>query len=104
MTSSTQMVRSEIRKLARKGRLIDECFKTFQRTVFPGAAPDQVAAMRTCFFAGAAELKALIMHGLDDGTEETDGDMAFMQQWQDELTRFHERTVQTAMQTPKGTA
>lgn len=95
MPSVDKMVRSEVRKMARKGKLLDECFKVFQRAVYPGASPDQISQMRVCFFAGAAELNAVIMAGLDDGTAETDGDLAFMSQWQDELERFHRRTIAT---------
>ncbi|WP_306150699.1 hypothetical protein [Roseovarius sp. MMSF_3281] len=89
------MTRSEVRKLARRGKLIDESFKVFQRTVYPGAPDDQVQAMRICFFAGAAELFALMHAGLDDGLSETDGDLAFMEQWVNELERFHKRTNDT---------
>ena len=49
--------RKELHKLARQGRLVDQAFKYFQRQVFPGAPPDQVAVMRTSFFGGAAELR-----------------------------------------------
>lgn len=95
MPSIDQMTRTEIRKLARRGKLIDETFKVFQRMVYPGAPDDQVQAMRICFFAGAAELFALMNAGLDDGVSETDGDLALMQQWVDELERFHARTIAT---------
>jgi hypothetical protein len=93
MPAVDKMVRSHVRKMARQGRLIDECFKTFQRLCYPDAPPDQVATMRVCFFAGAAELNAVLLAGLDDGSGETAGDMAFMSQWQEELERFHERTI-----------
>lgn len=93
MPGVDKMVQSRIRKLAREGRLIDETFKVFQRAVYPGAPPDQVATMRTCFFAGAAELFALMNAGLDDGLSETDGDLVLMQQWVDELERFHARVI-----------
>lgn len=94
MPSSDKMIRSELRKLARKGRLVDECFKIFQRSVFPGAPPDQVHTMRVCFFAGAAECHAMINAGLDEGTAETDGDLEFMSQWVDEIEQFHRRTIE----------
>lgn len=97
MPSCDKMVRSELRKLARKGRLVDECFKVFQRAVFPSAPPDQVSAMRICFFAGAAEIHAMVMAALDDGRDETDGDMEFMSQWVEEIEQFHRRTL-AAMQ------
>ena len=89
------IARPKIRKLARQGKLVDETFKVFQRSVFPGASPDQVATMRVCFFAGAAEISALMMYGLDEGTRETDGDLEFMSQWQEEIERFHQRTIDT---------
>lgn len=99
MSASEQMriVRPKARKLARQGRLIDECFKVFQRAVFPGAPPDQVAALRTTFFAGAQEVFMLMTAGVDDGDEITDGDMQFMEGWADELARFHEKTIAAAM-------
>lgn len=100
MSSIDKLLRSEVRKMARKGRLVDEAFKVFQRMVYPDAPPDQVAAMRTCFFAGAAELYAIQMAGMDDGVPETDGDVEFFGQVVDEITRFHERTISAA--TAKG--
>ena len=87
------LTRSELRRLARKGVLIDTAFKVFRRTVYPDAGPDQVAAMRTCFFAGAAEVHAMTTAGLDEGAEETDGDLEFMAGWVDEIERFHRRTI-----------
>jgi hypothetical protein len=96
MPSVDKMVRSEVRKLARQGRLVDEAFKVFQRMVYPGAPADQISAMRTCFFAGCAEAYALMTAGLDDGLSETDGDLAFLEQWVDEVERFHRRTIDTA--------
>ena len=86
-------VRSELHKLARQGRLIDEAFKLFQRQVFPGALPDQVSTMRTCFFGGAAELLALMTAGVDDGEEPSEADMALMDAYAEELDRFHARTI-----------
>lgn len=97
MASIHHMVRGELRKLARQGRLVDEAFKVFQRMVYPGAPPNMVAALRITFFAGVAEAYALMTAGLDDGLQETDGDLRFMQQWVDEVERFHRRTL-AAMQ------
>jgi hypothetical protein len=77
--------------------LIDECFKEFQRRVYPDAGPDQIREMRVCFFAGAAELFAVMNAGLDDGLAETDGDLDYMQHWVDELEAFHKRTIATMM-------
>jgi hypothetical protein len=87
------MVKGKIRKLAREGRLIDEAFNIFQRKVFTGAPESQVEAMRICFFAGAAELHALMMASLDEGVSETDDDMTFMTQWVDELEAFHLKVI-----------
>lgn len=103
MPSIDKFVRAEIRSLARQGRLVDQCFKTFQHMVYPGAPPDQIAEMRTCFFAGVAECNALMMAGLDDGLSETDGDLQFMQQWVDEVEKFHKRTI-AAMTAREGKA
>jgi hypothetical protein len=100
MPAADRMVRARLRKLARQGRLVDTAFKEFQRAVFPGAPPDQVHTMRVCFFAGAAELHALINAGLDDGVADTDGDLEFMNQWVDEIEAFHRRTI-AAMTAPK---
>lgn len=87
------LARPEIRKLARRGKLVDTTFKVFQRAVFPGAPPDEVHALRVAFFAGAQEINALLLASLDEGDDPTDGDLEFMSQWQDELTQFHERTI-----------
>ena len=91
-----RIARPKARKLARQGRLIDESFKVFQRLVFPGAPPDQVAALRTTFFAGAQEIFVLMTAGVDDGDDITDGDMEFMQGWAEELERFHAKTIAAA--------
>lgn len=101
MPSVDKMVKAEILKLARKGRLVDECFKVFQRAVFPGAPPDVVNYMRICFFGGAAEMHAMLIAALDEGDGEADSDMAFMDSWVNEITRFHERTL-AAMGAPRG--
>lgn len=95
MSSTAQMTRRMVRKLARRGKLIDEAFKVFQRAVYPGAPPDQIREMRVCFFAGAAEIFALQQASLDEGNEPTDEDMEFMSQWVAELEEFHQRTIQT---------
>lgn len=55
------LARPKIRKLARQGRLVDTAFKVFVDAVYPGAPPDQRAALRIAFFAGAQELHALQM-------------------------------------------
>lgn len=95
MPSIDKMTRDRVRKMARRGKLIDECFKVFAAHVYPGSGPNQMREMRVCFFAGAAELFAVMNAGLDDGISETDGDLVFMQQWVDELESFHRKTMAT---------
>ncbi len=93
MPSVDQMIRSEVRKLARQGRLVDHAFKTFQRQVFTGAAPEQVHTMRTCFFAGAAEFWAIVQAAADEGEGVSDDEEAFMVGLVGEIERFHLRTI-----------
>jgi hypothetical protein len=93
MPSSNQMARPHVRKLARQGRLVDEAFKIFQRAVFSDAPPDQVAVMRTCFYAGAAELWALQLAALDDGDDVSDAEADFTAAWVAEIETFHARTI-----------
>ena len=88
-----RIARPKARKLACQGRLVDETFKLFQRMVFPGAPPDQVAALRIAFFAGAQEVFMLLTAGTDDSEDVTEGDMEFMENWTSELERFHEKTI-----------
>ena len=95
MPSIDKMTRNKLRKLARRGKLIDECFVVFAAHVYPNAPADQLREMRVCFFAGAAELFAVMNAGLDDGISETDGDLKFMEQWVDELEAFHRKTMAT---------
>lgn len=95
-------IRSHLRKLARRGKLVDEAFKTFRAMVFPGAKNDQTHALRIAFFAGAAELYALMMASLDQGDAETDGDLEFMGNWVREITEFHERTMAAMTASEKG--
>lgn len=96
-TALARIARPQIRKLARQGKLVDEAFKVFRAAAFPGATPDQVHAMRVCFFAGAAEIWALTMVALDEGQEETDGDLDFMDAWTGEVERYHRRTIAAMM-------
>ncbi|MEQ8292517.1 MAG: hypothetical protein RIA08_09945 [Roseovarius sp.] len=94
------LTRPKLVKLARQGKLIDTAFKCFQRYVYPGAQPDQVAVMRTCFFAGAAELWAMQMAAADEGDDVTDGDEQFLADFVNEIERFHQRTLQTMTANP----
>lgn len=96
INEAMRIARPKARKLARQGRLVDETFKIFQRAVFPGAGPDQVAALRVAFFAGAQELYALTFATMDEGDDPTTGDMEFMSNWTAEIERFHQKTIDTA--------
>lgn len=93
MPAFDKIARDRVRKLARLGTLVDECFKIFAEHVYPNANTDQMREMRVCFFAGATELFAIMNAGLDEGISETDGDLKFMEQWVDELERFHRKTI-----------
>lgn len=96
--------RNTLRKLARQGRLMDEAFKHYQRAVYPGAPPDQVRELRTTFFAGAAELIALLTQAADDtpfdqiSAEEEAMTFAVFA----EVEAFHRRTVDLALSPAKG--
>lgn len=93
----SKAVRPSILKLARRYKLIDQCFKEFQREVFPGAGQDQVAAMRTCFFAGVAELHAVQMYAADTSTmEPTEDDLELYSNIMEEVELFHKRTIDAA--------
>lgn len=96
--------RTRLRKLARQGRLIDEAFKHYQRAVYPGAPPDQVHELRTTFYAGAAELIALIAVAADDTPEDqiSAEEEAMTFAAFNEVETFHRRTVDLAMNAPKG--
>lgn len=101
----SKAVRPRILKLARQGRLVDECFKEFQRKVYPGAPQDQVACMRTCFFAGAAEMFAMQAYASDTDTmDPTDEDLELLSNINAEIERFHQRTIEAAKATPSGEA
>lgn len=96
MTDTTyDRTRAQLRKLARQGRLVDEAFKAFQRHVYPGAPPEQVAALRIAFFAGAAEFHAMSAAMVDDTVDVTDADVAAYGQVVQEVERFHDRTIAT---------
>ncbi|MBI6628355.1 hypothetical protein [Pontibaca salina] len=95
--------RPKIRKLARHGKLMDTTFKVFQRAVYPGAAPDQVNALRIAFFAGAQEINALLLASLDEEEDPTNGDLDFMSHWRAEIERFQERAI-AVMKATRGRA
>ena len=99
-TALARIAGPKIRKLARQGKLIDTTFKVFREAAFPDASAEQIHLMRTCFFAGAAEVHALTMYGLAEGTEPTDDDYTFMSNWTGEVERFHKRTIAAMMADP----
>jgi hypothetical protein len=99
--STSKDVRGPILKLARKGRLVDQAFKEFQRAVYPNAPDDQVAALRISFFAGATELNSMLMFGTSLDSDVTDADLKFWTHVVDEIERFHKRTIQAAKASPK---
>lgn len=94
LLNASKLAQPKILKMARQQRLVDECFKEFQRLVFPGCPPDQVAALRVAFFAGAAELNACLLFGCDPGLNPTDDDMTFLTNINEEIDRFHRRTIE----------
>ena len=102
MPYADHAVRSHLRRLARQGRLVDTAFRAFREAVYPGAPPDQVRELRVAFFAGAAEVHAFVMSGLDEGDAETQADLDFMNGWAREVTEFHERTLATVLAEKSG--
>lgn len=93
MPAFDRMARNTARKLAAEGRLVEECFATFQRAVYPGAPHDVAAQMRICFFAGAAEFSAMLMAGTDDGDDISAEDEALLEQCLDEIETHQQRTI-----------
>lgn len=90
----SKAVRPQILKLAERRKLIDMCFKEFQRSVYPGAPQDQVAELRVAFMAGAAELYSVLVFGSDMGTDDvTDADMNLFAGVVQEIEDFHRRTI-----------
>lgn len=89
-------VRPEILKLARRRKLIDTCFKEFQRAVYPGAGPDQVAELRVAFTAGAAEFYAVMMYGTELCSDVSTDDMDLMRGVTEEIEAFHQHTIDTS--------
>lgn len=93
MPSSDKMTKAMVQQLAAEGRLVSACFDTFQAAVYPTAPPKVVDEMRRCFFAGAAELYALMLVTLDEGDDASPADDALMDSWVGEITAFHETTI-----------
>ncbi|MGI3170018.1 hypothetical protein ACRARG_12735 [Pseudooceanicola sp. C21-150M6] len=87
------LARPQIRKLARRGKLVDTAFKVFCDAVYPGCPEDQRAALRIAFFAGAQELHVLQMTAVDEGSDITDDDYLIYGQIAEEIERFHQRTL-----------
>lgn len=95
LKAMSEAARPRILKLARRQKLVDECFKEFSRAVFPGAPPEQVSIMRTCFFAGAAELQAVLFYATAPTLAVTGDDLDLMECFTKEIERFHARTIET---------
>jgi hypothetical protein len=94
------LARPQIKKLARRGKLVDTAFKVFCDACFPGASDSQRSSLRIAFFAGAAELHVLQMMAADESTDATDGDFELYGQVATEIESFHQGTI-AAMRTPK---
>ncbi len=92
----SRLARPKIRKLARQGKAMDTAFKTVRAAVFPEATPDEIAVMRTMFFAGAAELSAMQMYGISEGDTEAPEDMVLYGQMMEEIELRHGATIQLA--------
>lgn len=91
-----QAVSPEINRLAARRKLIRKCFNEFARLVYPGAPEDQLRELRTAFFAGAAELHAMMLYGSSEGMEVSDRDMEFMAGIVAEMEEFHANTIAAA--------
>ena len=89
-------VRPQILKLARQGKMIDEAFKVTRKGLYPDATPEQIAMMRTMFFAGAGELMALQMYGVSEGDEITAQDDLLYAAIGEEIEQRHSQAIQLA--------
>lgn len=97
MLTLSKEVRPKILKLASRRKLVDMCFKEFQRAVYPGAPQDQVAMLRIAFFAGVCELHTMLIYASDTDTmDATEGDLKFWSNIVEEFETFHERVIATA--------
>lgn len=92
-----RLVRPKIRKLARQGRAMDAAFKVTRAVLYPGATPDQIAAMRAMFFAGAAELLAYQLYGLSEGPGQTEADDDLMARLAREVEERHNGMIELAL-------
>lgn len=97
MLALSKAVRPKILQLAREGRLVERCFREFQAKVYAGAPPEQIKELRVAFFAGAAELNTMLVYASDTETEDaTDEDLALLSGINDEIEKFHRKTVADA--------
>lgn len=90
-------------KAADAGHLIEAGWLGLRAGWISDDAPAaQIEEMRDAFFAGAQHLHASMMHGLDDGIEETDDDMRRMESIHDELARFYKDFERRKLKRPTG--
>ena len=95
--SLSKVVRPKILKMAKERRLIGQCFDEFQSVVYPDAPAFQIEIMRTCFFAGVAELNAAWLYAADTETGgATDDDLALLTGINEEVEAFHTMTIAAA--------
>lgn len=74
---------------------MDTAFRVFCDAVYPGAPPEQRAALRIAFFAGAQELHVLQMFAADEADDVTEGDIEMYSNIAAEIEAFHKRTMAT---------
>lgn len=91
MADSKEFLVQLSRRLADEGKLIEAGWISFRAAaVDPRAPAHQLEEMRNTFFAGAQHLFGSIMSMLEDGVEETPGDLSRMTLINKELEKFLE--------------
>lgn len=89
------VLRSELRKKARKGHLVDDAFKEVVRNLFPKSTQEEVANYRRVFFMGAGELLALQMAAADAGDfmDVSEGELEFFDNVMNEVSQRHSTII-----------
>jgi hypothetical protein len=83
-----EQIKKVTKALADEGLLIEAAFYSFRwSAIDPACTPKQLQLARYLFFAGAQHLFT-IMSFLDEGEEETEGDINRMSQVAAELEKF----------------
>lgn len=67
---------------------IREGWIEFRKAIPISAPAEMFALIKQAYFGGAVSLFGALMQGLDDGTDETPGDLAKMERIQNELDYF----------------